>query len=1474
METVMNYILQQVAEKKMSNKEAKIMLSELQEAKKSPRENIAIIGMACRFPDADNKEEYWDNLINGVNSIRNFPESRKVMPKELNLDRLYQPGGYLDDIDKFDAAFFRISPKEAEWMSPGHRIMLETAYAAVEDSGYGPDKLYGTNTGVYIGHDHSVGKDYQMFCIGMETSDPMVTTGSFPSLLSRRISYHMNLKGPSIVIDTACSSGLVAVHYACEALKKKECETAVAGSLFLRATGIGDGGLSVVEGSDGLQRTFDERSEGTTWGEGVAAVILKPLNKAIADGDNIYAVIRGSSVNNDATSSGITAPNAESQEELLARVWSDLKINVENISYIEAHGTGTKIGDPIEIMSLTNAFRRFTRKKQFCGIGTVKTNIGHLVSSSGLASLIKVALCLKNSKIPPTINFEIPNRYIDFHHSPIYINDSLNSWEKGETPRLAAINCFGFSGTNCHMILEEAPQEEAMVRTDINKENKAAILALSAKDKEVLKDLVKSYIAYLDGKPEAELEEICNTANTGRSHYEYRIAIICTSKEDLKEKLISAYNMDLQPDKAEDIYYGFHRIVSQAKGKQEEGMLTEGERQKLNKLAYAESQKLPEQKEEYGNVLKKIAEYYVAGASIKWEELTAREPKWKKTSLPTYPFKKIRYWAETNNFRLVSGGMDKASGAETITEVKLSGKNDNEYTEMERTLGQIWSEVMGYAQINIYDNFYELGGNSIALIRLTAKIKEVLGVDIGPGSFMEGGSVSRIAEMISSGELKENNSGYIQWEADPANMYEPFPLTEVQMAYLMGRDSSFELGGVVTHVYTEYRTGLDMERLSRSLQKVIERHPMLRAVFTTDGRQRILEEVPPYKVKVRDISFLNEEEQHKCIMEEREKSSHKVFDPQQWPLFEFKAFKLSEGTHYLFIGFDMLIADGASLQIIGQEGMHYYDNPDIELPKLDFTFRDYILAYKEFKKSEIYLRDKEYWLKKLENFPSTPALPLMRNPGDIGKPHFNRYQKIFDKDSFEMFKKAARSHNISVSTLLCTAYAEILAYWSNQYRMGLSLTVFSRYPFNKSVNEIIGDFTAVLLLSIDLEPDTAFWERTAKVQKVMMEALEHRHYDGVEFIREISKFNSLGNKAAMPVVFNSMLGNMTNQPSGSYGLGETEISLHQTPQVYLENQATERDDCLSITWDYVEQLFDEEMISAMFNQYIELLYSLTEDGSGYKMQPPLKDRLIIEQYNASEEAIPVTTIHQLFVNQVKATPHNYAIEYGDTILTYEELHRKSNQVAHYLIKNGIGRHDMVAVLAHRCEETIINMLGILKAGGAYVPIEPEYPAERKDYMIENSKCKLVIGPGLYVGENLSEYPTDDICCNNPDDIAYVIYTSGSTGRPKGVVITHVAAVNTIIDINNKFNVNETDRILGISSMCFDLSVYDIFGALSTGATLVMIPDQRDVRILLEAVENRKITVWNSVPAVMGMLLDNVEANNDCMGGFSSGIKQA
>ncbi len=785
---------------------------------------------------------------------------------------------------------------------------------------------------------------------------------------------------------------------------------------------------------------------------------------------------------------------------------------------------------------------------------------------------------------------------------------------------------------------------------------------------------------------------------------------------------------------------------------------------------------------------------------------------------------------------------------------------------VEIKLAQIWKEVLGVEKIGVNDVFLELGGDSVMMVRTVARVEEEFKVHIGFRDFLLAGSLGKVAKLVVEGKnnqvsVKESENIITENCIDQDNLHEPFPLTEVQMAYFVGRNSGFEMGGISTHGYYEIETKLDMELLNKSFSKVIKRQHMLRAIVMPNGEQKILESVPEYTIEIRDVSHLSTEEQESEILKERERMSHYVFKTDEWPLFELKALKISENVYYLFVGFDLLISDGTSTRILIKDILENYSNPNTEVPPLKFTFRDYINAYHQMKQSDIYNTDKNYWLGKLADFPSAPALPLKNNPADIIKPHFQRYSKAIEKSEWETIKRKAQEHNITPSALLCTAFAKVLAFWSNQPHLAINLTVFNRYPFHKDVNGIIGDFTSVMLVEVDLKTGTTFWENSQRVQGTLMEALEHRQYDGIEFIREISKYNNMGSRAVMPIVFTSMLFSMdkNEKSAGLSDLGDIKMGISQTSQVFLDYQVWENEGGILISWDYVEELFEEELIGTMFKQYIEILLGIAYEKCSL-LSAGERDITLIRDYNKTKEDIKPATLNCLVDEQVKGVPNNIAVVFENERITYEELNRRSNQIAHYLREQGIGPDKLVGVVAKRRIETIINLVGILKAGGAYVPIDPDYPEERKKYIYENSSCCMLLTPNSYEENGLSSYSDENLANqNSPDDLAYIIYTSGSTGKPKGVVITHGAVTNTIIDINQKFKVNEADKIIGLSSMCFDLSVYDIFGALSTGATLVMIPDVRDIHNAIEVVKKEKITIWNSVPAIMDMTVENMES---------------
>lgn len=602
-------------------------------------QDIAIIGMAGLFPEADHLQQFWENLWSGRDSVRPFPSSRRrdIDPilERKGVEKIeYDEGAYLDEIGLFDPLFFNISPKEASLMDPHQRIFLQLAWTAIEDAGYGGGQLRGSQTGVYVGFSSEVQAEYKRLVAEFDpASVPLSTPGNIKSIIASRISYLLDLKGPAMLVDTACSSTLTAIHLACQALKNHECEQALVGGVKVnllplksQSDGIG------IKSSNNRARTFDDASDGTGFGEGGAVLLLKPLDRAVEDRDQICGVIKGSALNQDGSSIGITAPNSVAQAQVLETAWKNAGIHPNTISYIEAHGTGTKLGDPIEIDGIRRAYANYTEQKQICGIGSVKTNIGHLDSMAGLAGMVKVILALRHHKIPPMLHFSIPNQQISFLESPVYVVDQQIEWTNTGVPRRAGVSSFGLSGTNCHVILEEWPinvaskDANAMTITPIMPT--WHLLALSAKTPSALQRLLKAYQQYLKRHPALNLTDLCYTANTGRGHYTYRLAFLFQDGRELLDQLERCYLSQLVN----------HRVD------------LEGENQQsLAKRAQVTVQDVILSRQNDESVLtiqshmQRLVQLYCEGAMVPWENLYL-QTECQRISLPTYPFEQKSYW--------------------------------------------------------------------------------------------------------------------------------------------------------------------------------------------------------------------------------------------------------------------------------------------------------------------------------------------------------------------------------------------------------------------------------------------------------------------------------------------------------------------------------------------------------------------------------------------------------------------------------------------------------------------------------------------------------------------------------------------------------------------------------------------------------------------------------------------------------------
>lgn len=485
--------------------------------------DIAIIGISGRFPEAANIGDFRKNLINGKDSVRPFSFERKSNTS-LDPDKEFKNIAYLEEIDKFDYKFFNISRSEAEFMDPHQRIILEAVYEAIENSAYPASYFHGSNTAVFIGDT-----DQEYYKLA-DRFDPTILTGNTSATTAGRIARFFNFRGNALMLDTACSSSLVAVHMACREILSGDADYALAcGVRFILFPEEKQVSVNLgIMAADGKTKSFSAKADGSGAGEAVGCVLLKPLEKAQADGDLIYAVIKGTAVNQDAQLSGsLTAPSAQAQAEVIQKAWEKADIDPATLSYIETHGSGTKLGDPIEITGITQAFRTVTEQKQFCAVSSVKTNIGHTGGAAGISGLIKAVLSLHHRELYPSLHFDVPNPFIDFENTAAYVNTEYKPWNpENDKMRRAGVSSFGLSGTNCHVVLEEAPASEQSERKP-----EAALFTFSAKNKESLQAYLADFTVFLSTS-RALPQDIAYTLNCGREHYGWRFAALVKSNED------------------------------------------------------------------------------------------------------------------------------------------------------------------------------------------------------------------------------------------------------------------------------------------------------------------------------------------------------------------------------------------------------------------------------------------------------------------------------------------------------------------------------------------------------------------------------------------------------------------------------------------------------------------------------------------------------------------------------------------------------------------------------------------------------------------------------------------------------------------------------------------------------------------------------------------------------------------------------
>ena len=1338
--------------------------------------DIAIIGMSGRYPGAKNLREFWSNLKAGKHTVSTIPEARwdwQLLDglRSVSGRQMSKWGGFVDDVDCFDAPFFKISPGEAETMDPQERLFLEASWEALEDAGYTPENIVaprGPNkrkaVGVFVGVMHN---DYSFIAAEANNQGYPLPISLSLAPIANRVSYSCDFHGPSMAVDTVCSASLTALHLALDSLRKGESEVALAGgvNLSLHPNKYLSYGLEDMHASDGACRSFGEGGDGYVSAEGVGTVLLKPLRRAEADRDHIYAVIKGSAVNHTGKANGMHVPSPVAQADVVVQCLEQSGIDPRTISYLEAHGTGTALGDPIEIQGLIKAFGRYTEDRQFCAIGSVKSNIGHAESAAGISGLSKIVLQLHHKTLVPSLHSDPVNAYIDLGNSPFYLQRETRPWEQPSLsgggyewrhPRRAGLSAFGATGSNAHVIVEEyiaGPEADRQLKHF----GGPVMIVLSARNPDRLRAYAESLLAYLDSEPlyqthDAERQSLTSMAYTlqvGRRALAERLGFIAESVQALKQTLDAFLT---NPDTLTNVYRGQVKAYRSSSSPSDKVIADDIAR-------WNRDRHYPE-----------ILEAWVKGFPVDWETVWG-PVKPRRVSLPTYPFARERYWinGQLGSFDVLkveneAGGKRRqetaqpariAAAANEIVSsairlpdpdgVGLSGRE-----KVELFLQQIIAEQLNtdIYQVELEERFFDQGLSSAGVVALISALGKGPKIQLSPALLFEHATITALSDYLAAHHadkcdritLGERQPRMASDGAEPTSSRPESAgwqdtgraqgnlLSEGQKGLWALQKRFAKMNAYNVPVCFRVRH-LDIRLFRKACRFLVRRHPILSAVFQTPGGILSYAEQPERELVFHqaDLHGYQPEQIHKVLSE----TAKQAFDLEQGPLFKTFLFSLSDEDSIVLINVHHIVFDGHSILLMMDTLFNAYQalsagrEPE-ELP-LSAAHDDFVRGQGAFLKSDEGQAHLSYWKAQLAE--PLPVLNLSATPPRSSQANSfagASHTYVLSRELSAQIKRFSETHRVYESTVLLGLFKLLLSRYSGQEDLIVGMPVNERNQGR--YHDVIGFLVNMVPVRSQVRAGETFEAFLNALQATMLDGMIHQY----PFPTLVQALGAGASAETAPIfqtafIYQDILKDMARWDH----LFQWVDGIRQEGEYELVLEVVEEKERFALHWKYQSERYEADTIERMADHYVHLAQAAMTDPSlpldAYSLLSKAEEQVLLRDWNNTAIDYSVTkTVDELFEAQVKEAPLAIALVHGHRSCSYEELSRRVSEIARYLQAQAAHFNGRVAICAERSIDMVAGLLGILRAGMTYIPLDPAFPEERLRYILQDSQADIIL----------------------------------------------------------------------------------------------------------------------------------------------------